>query len=185
MNNALRIIGGRWRSRRLAFPPRPSLRPTPDRVRETLFNWLRDDLDGAACLDLFAGSGALGFEAASRGAAQVVLVDSDAEVCAALKRNGGLLDASDVAVIHSTAEAYLKQTAQPFEIVFLDPPFRDQVLSAISAQLESGGWLAKGAKIYLEADGNQPITSLVPANWRLTRSGQAGEVGYHLCERSR
>src|SRR6187455_3538465 len=120
----LRIIGGKYRSRQLRVPARPGLRPTPDRVRETLFNWLGQDLTGLACLDLFAGSGALGFEAASRGAARVVLVEKDRVALAELERSLAALGAAQVSIVAGDAHAFLKHEQARFDVVFLDPPFR-------------------------------------------------------------
>src|SRR5476649_1681914 len=121
---ALRIVGGKYRSRVLRVPARPGLRPTPDRVRETLFNWLGQDLTGLACLDLFAGSGALGFEAASRGAARVVMVEKDRAAVAELERSRATLGAAQVAVVDGDAALYLAREQERFDVVFLDPPFR-------------------------------------------------------------
>src|SRR5215470_13922301 len=118
--NRVRVIGGRWRSRLLHFPAAPGLRPTPDRVRETLFNWLGQDLSGLACLDLYAGSGALGFEAASRGAARVVLVERDRVAAAALEKSRAELGAGEVEIVAGDADAYLKRARERFDVVFLD-----------------------------------------------------------------
>jgi len=182
--NQLRIIAGSWRGRKLAFAPVAGVRPTPARVRETLFNWLAPVIRGARCLDLFAGSGALGLEAASRGAAEVVLVDSNAEVATVLREQSRQLHATQVQVIEAEAGAYLHGTAQPFDIVFLDPPFGDQRLAASMQQLESGGWLAGEAFIYIEAERSLQELSL-PVNWEMHRSKAAGRVGYHLARRGR
>lgn len=182
MKNELRIIGGTWRSRKLRFPEAPGLRPTPDRVRETLFNWLRQDLEGLCCLDLYAGSGALGFEAASRGAARVVLVEQNLEACAALKKNCALLDARQVEVVHAEVSRFLAGAATPFDVVFLDPPFHQGLVFPACRHLENKGWLAPRARIYVEAESRLSFEGL-PESWRVIRSKQAGEVGYHLCER--
>src|SRR5580765_3370760 len=125
---ALRIVGGKYRSRMLRVPARPGLRPTPDRVRETLFNWLGQWLDGLACLDLFAGSGALGFEAASRGAARVVMVESDRAAFAALEATRERIGARAVELVQGDALRYLAQGGERFDVVFLDPPFRQNAL---------------------------------------------------------
>lgn len=180
--NQLRIIGGQWRGRRLSFPEVPGLRPTPDRVRETLFNWLAPLISGARCLDLFAGSGALGFEALSRGAAQVVLVDNQPEVIKQLKANLALLQAESAEVIRAKAMAYLNGPALPFDVVFLDPPYQTDWLPSCIERLEQGGWLTAHAWIYLEAPAKAGLPTL-PKNWRVVRSKTAGEVGYHLVER--
>ncbi|MGA7800791.1 MAG: 16S rRNA (guanine(966)-N(2))-methyltransferase RsmD [Gammaproteobacteria bacterium] len=177
--NQLRIIGGDWRGRRLAFPPVTGLRPTPDRVRETLFNWLAPVICGARCLDLFAGSGALGLEAASRGAAEVVLVDSDRRVAAVLRDHVNRLQATGVHVVLSDALAFLDGPGQPFDVVFLDPPFGQGLLAPCVARLAAGGWLAANSHLYLEAERALAEPPL-PAGWEIVRSKAAGQVGYHL-----
>jgi 16S rRNA (guanine966-N2)-methyltransferase len=182
VRNELRIIGGTWRSRKLKFPSAPGLRPTPDRVRETLFNWLKQNLEGLSCLDLYAGSGALGLEAASRGAARVVQVERSPEVCAVLKQNCALLDANQVEVIRLDVSRFLLGPATAFDIVFLDPPFHQGLIAPCCALLEKNGWLAPDARIYLEAEAQFTLEGL-PGNWRVIRSKKAGGVGYHLCER--
>ncbi|MBX3703781.1 MAG: 16S rRNA (guanine(966)-N(2))-methyltransferase RsmD [Steroidobacteraceae bacterium] len=188
-NNALqkkpgyvRIIGGRWRGRRIAVPERPDLRPTPDRVRETLFNWLAPAIAGSRCLDLFAGTGALGLEAASRGARQVVLVESDREAAERLREAAAALAPEGCEVVQADALSWLRSTPRPFDIVFVDPPFRAGLMDAAVQALESGGWLAPGARIYLEAPAGGGVPAL-PAGWVLHRSGRAGAVGYHLALR--
>jgi 16S rRNA (guanine966-N2)-methyltransferase len=172
----LRIIGGKYRSRQIRVPPRPGLRPTPDRVRETLFNWLGQDLTGLACLDLFAGSGALGFEAASRGAASVVLVEKDRAAVAELERSRATLDAAQVAIVGGDAAAYLARASLPFDVVFLDPPFRQNALPAILASLPAH--LAPGARVYVESDA--PVDAALP--WTELKSGKAGQVSYQLLQ---
>ena len=182
MKNELRIIGGVWRSRKIRFPDAPNLRPTPDRVRETLFNWLRQDLERLTCLDLFAGSGALGFEAASRGAARVVQVDSNAGACLALKQNGALLDAKVVEVVQADVSRFLSGPAHAFDIVFLDPPFHQGMVGPCCRRLEEGGWLTEHARIYIETEKGLALEDL-PGNWHIQRQKQAGGVGYHLYQR--
>jgi 16S rRNA (guanine966-N2)-methyltransferase len=180
----LRIIGGQWRGRRITFAADvPGVRPTPDRVRETVFNWLQPVIAGARCLDLFAGSGALGFEALSRGAAQVVMVDADARVAAHLRDQGAALQAPGLEVVAAEALQYLGGPAPAgFDIVFLDPPFGRDLLGPCCRSLEAGGWLAAGARIYLEAERALRAPPL-PESWSLIRSKQAGQVGYHLAVR--
>ncbi|HEX8755110.1 MAG TPA: 16S rRNA (guanine(966)-N(2))-methyltransferase RsmD [Steroidobacteraceae bacterium] len=187
----LRIIGGSWRGRRLRFPPSPEIRPTPDRVRETLFNWLAPRVPGARCLDLFAGSGALGLEALSRGAAHVTFVERDAaaahEIAARLQEWGA--QAADVE--QADARRFLERTpAAPFDIVFLDPPFASTLLAETAVRLEHGGWLTADALIYVEypADAATPSPTAtsappVPSRWGPLKSKRAGEVGYHLYSR--
>ena len=183
MQNELRIIGGRWRRRKLRFPETGHLRPTPDRVRETLFNWLRHEVEGASCLDLYAGSGALGFEAASRGAARVVQVEADAAAHAALERNRGLLEASGVECVRAEVGRFLTGPAEVFDLVFLDPPFRENLAVPTCRALEERGWLKPWAKIYLETERGAALEGL-PPDWRLARKGAAGAVAYHLYERN-
>ena len=180
-SNQLRIIAGTWRGRRLEFPPVPGLRPTPDRVRETLFNWLDPVIRGRHCLDLFAGSGALGIEAASRGAAEVVLVDDHPQVVAALREQLVLLNASQVQVVQADIGLYLSGAPRAYEIVFLDPPFREGRLPECIHLLETRGWLAAEAWVYLEAEHGLVLD--LPGNWALHRSKHAGQVDYHLARR--
>ncbi|MBS0580158.1 MAG: 16S rRNA (guanine(966)-N(2))-methyltransferase RsmD [Proteobacteria bacterium] len=174
----LRIIGGRWRGRKWRFPDLPDIRPTPDRVRETLFNWLGGRVQGARCLDLFAGSGALGLEALSRGAAHVSFVDSAESVVRELRLRLAEWQAADAHVERSDALAFLAGRPQPFDIVFLDPPFASGLLAATAARLTEQPWLAAGALVYVEcAAGEAPP---LPRTWQALRTKRAGEVGYHL-----
>ena len=172
----VRIVGGEWRGRRIAVPARAGVRPTPDRVRETLFNWLGQRLDGAACLDLFAGSGALGFEAASRGAARVVMVEEDRGVATALKKSREQLAAAAVEVVTGDAFGYLARGGERFDVVFLDPPFRQNALPALLAALPPR--LQRGARVYVE--GAQPAVAAAP--WRELRRARAGQVSYQLLQ---
>jgi 16S rRNA (guanine966-N2)-methyltransferase len=180
--NTLRIIGGEWRGRRLSFPPLDAIRPTPDRVRETLFNWLQAITPGSRCLDLYAGSGALGFEALSRGAREVVFVDVEAAVCRHLQQVLRDLGCDRGRVVHSDAGRYLGQPAEPFDVVFVDPPFRESAVPRVCRRIEDGGWLKRGGYAYLEAAGAEGAPEL-PAGWTLLKSKRAGEVGYHLARR--
>jgi len=179
----LRVIGGEWRGRRWRFPASDAIRPTPDRVRETLFNWLMGRVAGARALDLFAGSGALGLEALSRGAAHVTFVERDAQAArgieAALAAFGGAR--SDVHC--ADALQFLGRAARPYDLVFLDPPFDSDLATRAAAALESGGWLADDARIYLELPARTPLPG-VPGTWRPLKSGRAGDVGYHLLARA-
>ena len=178
--NSVRIIGGHWRGRRVSFPDIPGLRPTPDRVRETLFNWLQPAVAGARCLDLFAGSGALGLEALSRGAKQLVFVEQAVAASRALQeqliRFGG---GSRAQVVEMGAARYLRSPAEPFDIVFLDPPFGQGALAEYVPLLGEGLWLKPGALVYLENEKSEGTPAL-PAHWELLKSKSAGEVGYHL-----
>ena len=175
----LRIIGGRWRGTRLRFPAVAAIRPTPDRVRETLFNWLAPVIGGARCLDLFAGSGALGLEALSRGAQKVTFVDRDPRIAAYLRETLARLDSTSGTVMVADAQRFVQGIGGPFEVVFLDPPFGEGLLSPLCVQLESTGWLAAGAFIYIEseAEAGDPV---LPPGWTLHRRGRAGKVGYYL-----
>lgn len=180
--NKLRIIAGRWRGVPITFPPHAELRPTPDRVRETLFNWLAPRIVGARCLDLFAGSGALAFEALSRGAREVVCVERDREVVRHLQDTAKRLEAVGFAAIASDALAYLGGPATAFDIVFLDPPYASDVLTHVLPRLAQG-WLVSGALIYLEAPADAGVPPL-PGGWSVHRSKRAGQVGYHLLRSS-
>lgn len=182
MKNKVRIIAGEWRSRQLAIVDAPGLRPTPARVRETLFNWLQYDIAGSRCLDLFAGSGVLGFEAASRGAGEVVLVEQNASALQQLKENAALLSAETVKCVQQDAFSYLSSIPKAFDLVFLDPPFERNLAVQCCQILERGGWLTNHAKIYVEAEKKWSREGM-PDNWRLLKSRQAGEVGYHLFNR--
>ena len=183
MLNTLRIIGGEWRGRRIRFPGKGGIRPTPDRVRETLFNWLAADVPGSRCLDLFAGSGALGLEALSRGAAHATFVERDRESAARLRETSALLAPDRATVIQADAIAWLGGTSAPHNIVFLDPPFDAGLLTEAMRLLESRGWLAPEARIYVEMPARQGAPKL-PAAWRMHRTGRAGAVGYHLARRN-
>ncbi len=172
----IRIIAGDYRGRRLGVPSRPDLRPTPDRVRETLFNWLGQWLDGLVCLDLFAGSGALGFEAASRGAARVVMVENDRTVFSSLEKSRALLDARRVELVSADAFDYLQTAREAFDVVFLDPPFRQNAARAALERLPAR--LARGARVYVET----PAPLELPAPWRELRRSRAGQVSFQLLE---
>ncbi len=174
-----RIIGGQWRGRRLHFPAAPGVRPTGDRVRETLFNWLQPVIAGARCLDLYAGSGALGLEALSRGAREVVFVDRQQSLIEAIREHLQLLGAEGARCICEDARRYLQSVGQPFDVVFLDPPFGTADWSAICNALTSRDWLAPGARVYME-DAAEADPPCLPAGWALLRSAKAGNVGYHL-----
>lgn len=175
----LRIVGGQWRGRRLPVPDQPGLRPTPDRVRETLFNWLAPVLPGARCLDLFAGSGALGLEAASRGAGEVVLVEKSEPVVRQLRANLLTLRAERVALARADALVWLAGEPRPFDLVFLDPPFADGLLGPACERLARPGWLAPGARVYLESAADIGFPTL-PAGWELIRERTAGAVRFAL-----
>jgi 16S rRNA (guanine966-N2)-methyltransferase len=178
----VRIIAGRYRGRRLQFPAAPGLRPTGDRLRETLFSWLQTELPGARCLDLFAGSGALGFEAASRGAREVVLVEANAAVAAALHSNIGKLAANEIRLVRGDALAFLKQETQPFDVVFLDPPFHGDWLNGVLNLLAERALITPGGWIYIENERDAGAPTL-PAGWSWYREKVAGQVRYALAQR--
>jgi 16S rRNA (guanine966-N2)-methyltransferase len=173
----VRIIGGRWRGRRIRFPAVAGVRPTPDRVRETLFNWLGQDLDGARTLDPFAGSGVLSFEALSRGAALAVAIDRDAELIRALDSTGRVLGANALETHCADAQAFLSRETRRFDVVFLDPPFADPrwlaLLPAAAARVSADGAL------YVEAAA--PVAA--PPGFAIVRGDKAGRVHYHLLRR--
>ena len=174
----VRLIGGRWKRSKLPVPDVPGLRPTPHRVRETLFNWLGQDLSGWHCLDLFAGSGALGFEAASRGAARVVMVEQAPKVLAALHENHeSLHQPAAVEIVRGDALQYLASTQARFDLIFLDPPYRKGWIDRLAPRLPAV--LQDDAALYVEAE--YPIAAL--GDWRTVRQGKAGEVHFHLLRR--
>jgi 16S rRNA (guanine966-N2)-methyltransferase len=180
--NRLRIIGGQWRGRKLEFPNVAAIRPTPDRVRETVFNWLQNDIVGARCLDLFAGSGALGLEALSRGAAQVEFVDCEPRIGQYLRATLQKLETSFGTVHTADSLKWLGESKQSFDVVFLDPPFGANVLPTVCQRLEQGSWLNPDALIYLESASSGGPPQL-PVNWALIKSKTTGQVGYHLARR--
>jgi 16S rRNA (guanine966-N2)-methyltransferase len=179
----LRIIAGRLRGSRIAVADRPGLRPTPDRVRETLFNWLAPVIEGARCLDLFAGTGALGIEALSRGAESCTFVESDRELARRIEDDLARLHAGDARVVATDAESLLASAPpQPFDIVFLDPPFAAALWEPIAVRLEQGRWLARDAWIYVESPADARIA--LPESWRLHREGRAGGARHALYRRA-
>ncbi len=183
-SNQLRIIGGEWRGRKLRFPDAPNLRPTPDRVRETIFNWLTPMIHGARCLDLFAGSGALGLEALSRGAAFTTFVDSHKKVIQTLKEHLDLLNSNGKAeVLQMDGVKFLNNSAQAYDLVFLDPPYHLDFMGKVVQLLEENGWLSDNAMLYLEIEKRQSLPKL-PENWQQLKEKTAGEVSYFLFQRS-
>jgi len=179
VQNKLRIIGGEWRSRQINFVDAPGLRPTPVRVRETLFNWLQYDILGSRCLDLYAGSGALSFEAASRGAKAVVQVENNPVACRALKANAIALHAEQIRIVQMDAFHYLAGDAEAFDVVFIDPPFAKALAVQTCQWLEDKNWLSRHARIYVEVESTLKLEG-IPENWQLLKSKIAGEVAYHL-----
>ena len=174
--NSVRLIGGRWGGRKIRFADGEGLRPTPSRVRETLFNWLMHDVRDARVLDLFAGSGALALEALSRGARQAVLVDRSAVVCTQLASElAGMAGANGSVLKRDATEFCARRADAPFDIVFLDPPFHRGLLAPVMRALEDNGFLAENAWIYVESE-SAPAMTAVPSNWRLHRQQDAGQV---------
>lgn len=183
MPGFVRIIGGTWRGRRLKVADVAGLRPTPDRVRETIFNWLASFIDGAHCLDAFAGTGAFGFEALSRGAASVVMVDNNPEVVKQLIATRDTLQAHEADIYCARIPNGLRPSPKAFNIVFLDPPYTGNFLFPTCEFLEKEGFLAANAYIYLEAKEVIKDNEL-PSNWRILKAKQAGSVYYHLAQRT-
>jgi 16S rRNA (guanine966-N2)-methyltransferase len=185
-----RIIAGKWRSRAIRFDETQTLRPTTDRIRETVFNWLQTYLPGAICLDAFAGSGVLGFEALSRGAAEVIFVEKDKNTANRIKENIKMLEVNAGTVYQQDVLSWLKslqapaQTSsnihKPFDLVFLDPPFHQQLLAECSTELVHSGCLAKDAIIYVEHAIDEEVT--LPAGWHRLKQKRAGQVSYQLFE---
>ena len=181
--SSIRIIGGEWRSRKLTVPDAPGLRPTPDRVRETLFNWLAPTIQGARVLDAFTGSGALFLEGLSRGASTGVAIDANTDAVNNLRRNLAVLQCDDAQVLRMDSLHYLSnQTEQGFDIVLLDPPFHQDLLLSACQLLEDNNWLNKGAWIYTESE-QAPSSLGVPSTWRLHREKHTGQVHYALWQK--
>ncbi len=178
--NQLRIIGGKWRGRKLHFPDLPELRPTPDRVRETLFNWLAPHIVGAHCLDLFAGSGALGFEALSRGARSVVMIDQSPQVMLYLRDTAQRLGVTNELEYYcaTVPGAQLPIRQYRFDLVFLDPPFHQNYLAVCCQWLQDSQCLADNALIYIEAE--RDLVLSLPSQWSIIKQKAAGQVGYYL-----
>lgn len=180
----LRIIGGEWRSRILPVVDLAGLRPTTDRVRETLFNWLQNDVPGARCIDLFAGSGALGFEAASRGATSVLMLELQNQAVKTLSDNIQALKVENIKLLQQDAIRWLKSASvDKFDVVFLDPPFDSDYLAQACELLEQQQHLSEFACIYIEMDSKQSLPDL-PASWTLVRQKKAGQVSYYLARRN-
>lgn len=176
----LRIVAGKWRSRLLDIADVPGLRPTRDSIRETLFNWLAPTLDGSRCLDLFAGTGALGLEALSRGAREVVFVEKSRRAAATLRANVALLEAEGATVVEADAFEFVARPGSgPFDIVFLDPPFAADRLDDLCRLLDKAGFVAGGGCVYLEDDRGRPEVEL-PPGWRYDKVKTAGNVRYAL-----
>ncbi len=175
----LRIVAGKWRSRLLPIADEPGLRPTSERIRETLFNWLAATIEGSRCLDLYAGSGALGLEALSRGAREVVFVENSAAAVAVLEESVAALEAAGARVRKKDALRYLQGDSEHFDIVFLDPPFAADLLEDLCRLLDERDWLAAGARVYLEQGHDRPLPRL-PDGWTVLKQKTAGKVRYAL-----
>lgn len=184
--NTVRINAGIWRSRVIKFPDAIGLRPTPERVRQTVFNWLGQDLSGLTCLDLFAGTGVMGFEALSRGAAAVTLVEKSTPAYSALVANRQLLQAEHASLRQQDAMQFLSQNTQKFSIIFLDPPYRlqwlDKILPLLAAHLSADGWVYVEAEYGLEATLalNPTLNQALTQDWHVIKQSKAGNVFYHL-----
>ncbi|CAL7961971.1 16S rRNA m(2)G966 methyltransferase [Gammaproteobacteria bacterium] len=179
--SSLRIIGGKWRSRRISFVSLKGLRPTTDANRETLFNWLAPVISNTNCLDLFAGSGALGFEALSRGAKHVVMVDASTQVISMLKKTAQLLNAEDIDFYSAKIpQALNKIPKQSFDIVFLDPPFHFDLIKPTCEKLVNSGYLAKNAIIYIEVEKELDIKKVIPESWQILCQKTVGQVDSYL-----
>jgi 16S rRNA (guanine966-N2)-methyltransferase len=182
--NQVRIIAGKWRGRRVSFPNVAGLRPTPDRVRETLFNWLSHAIVDAHCLDLFAGSGILSLEALSRGAASVVSVEKNTKAISAINESAQLLgiESDQLSVVLADAVSWLQQKSTiPFDVVFLDPPYSLDLLPTCIKHLSENGWLKAESWVYFEH--NQSLEEkLLPVDWQVIKSKRAGHVYYYLVQ---
>lgn len=170
----VRIIGGQWRSRYIHFANEAQIRPTPDRVRETLFNWLEQDLTGMHCLDLFAGSGALGFEAASRGAERVVMIEQNTKTIHALRTSAQALAARQVKLLCMDARAFLTRPTESFDVIFLDPPFASAIAAEIMPKLPP--WLTESGMLYIEGAEQQLSDDI----WSVWKQGRTRHVHYSL-----
>ncbi len=182
--NKVRIIGGRWRGRQISFPDVEGLRPSGDRIRETLFNWLQNKIHDAECLDLFSGSGVLGFEALSRGAKHVCFIDENREIITSLQKNAQQLSATNCDIIFESfpsenLKSKFKSENKKFDIVFLDPPFKKNLIFAALDWLENTQILAENALIYVECQ-RSAVELAVPENFKILKSKNAGQVSYYL-----
>ncbi|WP_367606334.1 16S rRNA (guanine(966)-N(2))-methyltransferase RsmD [Legionella sp. W05-934-2] len=180
MKQSVRIIGGKLRGRKIHFPDIPGLRPTADRVRETLFNWLMHDIRDACVLDAFAGSGALGFEAASRGAANVIMVESSPEAAQSLRKQADILALENVNIVCQDVLHYLQQTTIAFDIVFLDPPFASELLLPSLDLIDQRGLLSQQGLVYVETNANSPFDAPF---MQVMKEKKAGQVRYRLLKR--
>ena len=179
LTNRLRLIGGKWRGRKLSFPSTPGLRPTGDRLRETLFNWLQTEIVGSHCLDAFAGSGAIGFEALSRGAETVVMLDTHAEVIRQLKDNAAHLQTQAATILQLEASEYLKKNTISFDLIFLDPPFAANLLPSTLALLRSSQSIQPTSLVYVECSRD---AALDLSAWQIRKEKSSGQVKMYLLQ---
>lgn len=182
MKNQVRIIGGRWRGRKISFPEHRQVRPTPDRVKETLFNWLAPYIIDAHCLELFAGSASLSFEALSRQAKTAVAVEKDRDTIQDIQKNKDILNAEALEIINTDCFIWLKTTqpSRPFDIAFIDPPYALNGLPESFELINNPAWLQPNALIYFES--HIPMEDQLPANWTLLKNKRAGQVLYYLVQ---
>jgi len=180
--SSIRIIGGKWRSRKVSFLTKEDLRPTPDRVRETLFNWLAPSIVDSVCLDLYAGSGVLGFEALSRGAKTVVAVEKDRDNVQQLYSNAETLDTNAIDIYNKDCLKWLEEESFAADIIFVDPPYKSDLLNKTFDHLEKNNWIKPKSLVYFESDINLEDKNL-PANWNIIKRSKAGQVFYYLAER--
>jgi len=179
--STLRIIGGKWRSRRFSFLNLPGVRPTPNRIRETLFNWLQNHIEDAHCLDLFTGSGALGLEALSRGAASVTFVDESPRILEHIEKQLKVFSADNAHLLRAKIPKDLSKPSQKFNVIFLDPPFRENLLPTTAEKLEKLDMLNHDSYIYIEAEANLVLD--LPLNWEIIKRRKSGQVAYYLAHR--
>jgi len=179
LGGEVRIIGGKWRGRKLPVAKVPGLRPTPNRIRETLFNWLQADVVGAICCDLYCGSGALGIEAASRGADSVVLIDNHKEVASIMTTNLQKLNHNDLQFVAEDVMRFLQQNSKKYDLIFLDPPFKRDLVNATINSIDLSGCLNDNAKIYIETEAEMKNID-IPDNWHLLKQKTHGQVCYRL-----
>ena len=182
-SGSIRIISGLWRGRKLPVYEAEGLRPTTDRIKETVFNWLAQDIPHAKCLDIFAGSGGLGFEAASRQATDVVMLELNKDAHKQLLSNISTLKTESIQAININAIDYLSKPGNAFDIVFIDPPFRQGLLDKVIHLLEENGWLKENAMIYIETE-KELVLKEIPEYWSLYREKTAGQVSFRLYERN-
>jgi len=181
MNGFIRIIGGKWRGRKLPVLDNEGLRPTTDRVKETLFNWLMPIITDSSCLDCFSGSGSLAFEALSRGAKHAILIEKNKLAATQLTKNTQLLQTSNCHIVNANTLNWLKQTAsEQFDVVFIDPPFNQQLTSKVIALLEQNNWIKSDTYIYIETEKSGLHPNHIPPNWQLYREKITGQVHSYL-----